>query len=1020
MAVAFTALTVIAPVMTPLDAVLSSAHPVPPRVTTLDIPPAPVGSAASTGLRAAGALVHGLPAGTDLVAVTYRAPAPAGLRVLARVRTHGAWGAWRTLSSLDQAPDPASLEAARAATGTEALFVGNADMVAFRVESTRGTRPTELHATLVDGGDSSADAHLAERPPASAGAAVAAPSIITRAEWGADESKRNCAPAYSAPVAGAVVHHTVNSNTYSAADVPAMIRSMYAYHLSLGWCDIGYNAIVDRFGRIFEGRYGGMSRNVIGAHTMGFNSQTFGVASLGDHTAAAPSSATTSAISTIVAWKAWLNGFDPRTSHTYTSAGNPKYPSGTQVRIPRLAGHRDFYATECPGDLMYSRLGDIRTAAGAVYALGTPTAGSQQRETFARPAGSTISFTGRGYGHGRGMSQWGAYGAATKGLAWRQILAFYYPGTTITTSGNPTLRVRLGDLGTRGTTAVYSSGLQATDGTTTLTLAGKTSSGATIDRWRVVRDGTGLTLQYHSSGTWTSSSWRQKAGPLTLQHTSGRLRVVLPSGALRDYRGKVRTHAVGSGALAVNLVVMDSYLLSVVPAEMPASWAPAALAAQSVASRSYALYQRAHPATLFDTCDSTACQVYRGVADYTSAGVLTRSREDSRSAGAVTATTGAAITYAGQPALTEFSSSNGGITVGGPPAYQVVKIDPYDGVVSGSPNRWSASLSIGSIQAAYPSVGTMLALQIGSRSGRGEWGGRAGQVTVLGTRGSSTVSGEAFRLRVGLRSNWWVMSSAPAASADSFPKDLTADARPDLLAVDPDGNLKVLRSGPSGYTTLQGSAGWSSQGLVTNAGAWDTDNRGDVIARTPEGVLYYQHGLGTGAVTGPRYQIGTGWLGIDRLIAPGDFDGDGHSDLIARRPSDGALFLYRGSGSGKIIATRAIGSGWNVHRTITAVGDVTGDRIPDLLAIRASDNQLFLYPGNGRGGFTTIRTVGGSWAGYSQLIGVGDLSSDGRADIVGRRASDGALVLFRGNGAGGFGSGSLLGLSWAKWNRWVP
>ena len=163
------------------------------------------------------------------------------------------------------------------------------------------------------------------------------------------------------------MHHTVNTNTYSADQAAGLVRGIYAYHVNgNGWCDIGYQFLVDRFGRLYEGRFGGDYKNVVGAQAQGFNMQSFGISSIANHDpgtsgAAAPSSAVLSAIGKLIGWKAWLNGWDPSTSVSYTSAGSSRWTEGTVITKPRVSGHRDFNLTTCPGDLMFSKLSSIRS-----------------------------------------------------------------------------------------------------------------------------------------------------------------------------------------------------------------------------------------------------------------------------------------------------------------------------------------------------------------------------------------------------------------------------------------------------------------------------------------------------------------------------------------------------------------------------------------------------------------------------------------------------------------------------------
>ena len=118
------------------------------------------------------------------------------------------------------------------------------------------------------------------------------PKIYSRAQWGANERLREqSAPDYGTVKAG-FIHHTVNSNSYSSSQVPSLLRGIYAYHTqSRGWRDIGYNYLVDRFGRIWEGRYGGVTRAVVGAHTLGYNEYSFALSAIGNFDIKSPPTA---------------------------------------------------------------------------------------------------------------------------------------------------------------------------------------------------------------------------------------------------------------------------------------------------------------------------------------------------------------------------------------------------------------------------------------------------------------------------------------------------------------------------------------------------------------------------------------------------------------------------------------------------------------------------------------------------------------------------------------------------------
>ena len=148
-----------------------------------------------------------------------------------------------------------------------------------------------------------------------------APPIVPRTSWGADERIRRGPPSYAADVRFAVVHHTAGKNAYSRSEAPAIVRGIQLFHVKgNGWNDIGYNFLVDRFGTIYEGRYGGVDRNVIGAHAMGFNTGSVGIALLGTYENSAPSAAAEDAIARIIAWRLDVAHVDPTAFLTFIRA----------------------------------------------------------------------------------------------------------------------------------------------------------------------------------------------------------------------------------------------------------------------------------------------------------------------------------------------------------------------------------------------------------------------------------------------------------------------------------------------------------------------------------------------------------------------------------------------------------------------------------------------------------------------------------------------------------------------------
>jgi len=195
--------------------------------------------------------------------------------------------------------------------------------------------------------------HGAERRVQLAGS----PTIISRAGWQADESIRRVAPKYAPSLQFALVHHTATTNSYSCAQSASIVRGIEVYHVKAnGWNDIGYNFLVDACGQVFEGRYGGIERNVVGAHSQGFNTGSVGVALIGNFQSAGPSQAQQDALVKLLAWRLDVGHVDPLSLVTYSSGGNSKFAAGRPVNLRAVSGHRDTYLTDCPGNAAYRLL----------------------------------------------------------------------------------------------------------------------------------------------------------------------------------------------------------------------------------------------------------------------------------------------------------------------------------------------------------------------------------------------------------------------------------------------------------------------------------------------------------------------------------------------------------------------------------------------------------------------------------------------------------------------------------------
>ena len=393
----------------------------------------------------------------------------------------------------------------------------------------------------------------------------------------------------------------------------------------------------------------------------------------------------------------------------------------------------------------------LLTALATVTTLGPaapPVAAVAVNQAFSVPDDHLLTVRGHGFGHGHGMSQYGARGAAEQGLSHRQILEFYYPGTSwgevsgtvrVLVTGDttrdlvvsPAPGLRLRDLGRAKT---YE--LPAIRGVKRWRLdvaRGRTVVDYLTDRWRRWRPGGAATL--------AGDGQLRARGPLTLW---------TPSGPVR-YRGTLRAASPAPGSAerdTVNIVSVDTYVKGVIPAEMPASWHPEAVRAQAVAARTYASWSRAEQSgRYYQICDTTACQVYRGV-----------DGEHALGNAAVDATRRQILTYQGQPAFTQFSSSSGGFTAAGSRPYLVAQPDPYDAHAGNPVHAWETRVDARRLERAYPALGEIRRIQVVSRDGNGEWQGRVWSMVLDGTKADRTISGDTFRWLYGLRSSWFTFA----------------------------------------------------------------------------------------------------------------------------------------------------------------------------------------------------------------------------------------------------------------------
>lgn len=272
----------------------------------------------------------------------------------------GEWGDWLSAELMTDIDENA----------TEAVWVGPSSAVNVRAFRDGLDISEQLTAHLITTSESRSDVRLASSGggtgitrilPATVTPGTGAPTFITREEWNADTVDTSRL-SYAKELKAICIHHTGGSNTYTAAQSPQVVRGMFTYHTkTLGWADLGYNVVVDKYGQIFEGRAGGLHRNVAGAHARGFNTGSCGISVMGDYMDIPVPTAALNAIATVAAWKlASTFTQDVYGTETWTVTTSNVKRSGT-FSMPHLFAHRDVNYTDCPGDTYYGQLPELRS-----------------------------------------------------------------------------------------------------------------------------------------------------------------------------------------------------------------------------------------------------------------------------------------------------------------------------------------------------------------------------------------------------------------------------------------------------------------------------------------------------------------------------------------------------------------------------------------------------------------------------------------------------------------------------------
>ena len=828
-----------------------------------------------------------------------------------RTQTDGSWGEWQDLAYHDEhGPDAGTAEAENARPGTDEALVGHVDQVQVRAEVAEGKVPADMTLAVIDPGTPSStasqtpDIDMNEMPTAPAAAmnsstpysvtssdaatdgaislmsaedapnvdpetvteaagtvegaltltagTVAKPHIYSRAQWGANEKIRDqSAPDYGT-VHGAFVHHTVNANNYAAADVPGILRSIYSYHVkSRGWRDVGYNFLVDRFGRIWEGRYGGATRAVVGAHTEGYNGHSFALSAIGNFDIVQPSQEIVGAYAALFSWKLSLHGV--AASATKAKINGRTFPSP-------IMGHRDTKATACPGRYLYARLPDIRRATVALQKGWTYAArnanlvGTAQPDIIARrssdkrgviiPTTGVSGFSGKVSSNGGKKSTF-VLSPDLNGDGRADVVAWNRAGALALRAGNG-----------KGGFAGVSAKSKAAKGRNLIVPVG---------------DVTG-----------------DRKSDLIARHAKTHRLVVLAGNGKGGFRkGKVDKRSFKAfnwisagdinGDRKVDLVVRDT--------RGTLSWLPGN--GRGSFGKRIGLgggWQKATSLAVADfNLDGKADIIYRaankkgyvrvgngGSGFFGNIGPYAGFKSEGPISGATQVLAGAS------PEV--LTVTNGKLVV-------LRKSDTTD---LGAPVVTNLNLA---------SANLVLNAGDWNRDGKGDviYRNTDGRLYLTLGNGAGTFSG------AHLLGNFAGYTMIAAVG------DMTGDGFGDLMAQNSTGMRLFPGTGSTGvaasytvYSRITGSA-------QIPGGTWDGDKAPDVLVRNGSSLVLYK-GNGPAGLTSPRV-VSTGLAGYDWVIGVGPLSGSGHADLVVR-DSAGTLFSLRGKADGSLSGRRAMGYGY--------------------------------------------------------------------------------------------------------------